>query len=610
MDEMEDEKMENRPIFKKRIHERQKDKRESKDRIKREELEKSRRQSHQQLTEKKKIERTKLLTSSQFTCANVVESGIGSCGKVVVENRFFESRSACLYAYMRKIGIDSKEIFSICMTLPILISFKQTSSSRQIMLDHFDIFFKNGKWPKNKTFFLNIANKFLDCNIEWNKRMSNSANISQYMALDSVFLGNYENMLVSLKLYGEIAGIINRRDFVEKSKKYVNLEGKLEGVDKTIDVKCKSFSPEKCLDDCILRTSSKGQKECVNKQRLRTLQEHKISDIGRYYIIDHPQRITRKIYFEPVCVMNILTGNAGIFRWYDFVNDTISPTNKYILTFPPSDFDFTFTKKGIETIFHLFNAFYYNAYISNKTGVNKGMFGYIQSWYDNCVSDNIPKDSELFVIGVSQGGALANLATYILLLNGYQNIHMYALGSPRVGDSNFMKFMEQRYGKELKTDSGNYIRFNNIIKNETFYTEFDPIAKFPPSTWSVWSYVPAIGGHLRYSDNPILKGIGGGLVFNIHSMRCYDSQPDFDAIGDLRMGPLSIRRASEFNELVPINLKCPNHWSYIHSVSAYSEWVLNGENATSSEGKSSYSDYFDSIRNLDIKPCGEEEKED
>src|SRR3990167_2491832 len=195
MDEMEDEKMENRPIFKKRIHERQKDKRESKDRIKREELEKSRRQSHQQLTEKKNIERTKLLTSSQFTCANVVESGIGSCGKVVVENRFFESRSACLYAYMRKIGIDSKEIFSICMTLPILISFKQTSSSRQIMLDHFDIFFKNGKWPKNKTFFLNIANKFLDCNIEWNKRMSNSANISQYMALDSVFLGNYENML-------------------------------------------------------------------------------------------------------------------------------------------------------------------------------------------------------------------------------------------------------------------------------------------------------------------------------------------------------------------------------------------------------------------------------
>ena len=98
------------------------------------------------MKEAREKKRTEKLSASQFTCTQVIDSGINYCKEVVKPIRYFESRSACMFAFMIKQGIPPNEIFSSCMTIPILASFiPDEKKARSVMENHFDNFFT--KWP-------------------------------------------------------------------------------------------------------------------------------------------------------------------------------------------------------------------------------------------------------------------------------------------------------------------------------------------------------------------------------------------------------------------------------------------------------------------------------
>lgn len=200
----------------------------------------------------------------------------------------------------------------------------------------------------------------------------------------------------------------------------------------------------------------------------------------------------------------------------------------------------------------------------------------------------VDENSEFFITGTSLGGALANLCAFYLRINGFKNIHFYANGAPRVGNREFREFMESGIFTE---DSGNYVRYINTIKDLGFETEFDPVCKFPPRVSSSNPFNP----FNFISDNPILKVVEWGFICSAEAIG-YSSQPDYEMIPYINPTPTP-----------PISADCSKHWDYIHSIGAYSPDIFNAQELNT--GVIKYEWNYDSLRNINIYPCNDQQDE-
>jgi len=428
------------------------------------------------------------------------------CKGILDPKTMLQSRSACIFKYL-----DSEKNSST-LTLPIILSFVKNKELVRRVVGNSDRVKIKYLLGVNKKWNSDMDKKELDYivdNIDV-KCVRMGKNIS------SEFTETYNSIL----FLEEIMGVIDKKNFVERGDYYIK-NNRIENIDKKKDILCKN--DRKCSNvNCINRTTSKGGKECINKQRYRT---------DEYYILNDT-------IYRLLCKSKIVSGYSGIFRHY--TKDNI-PTDKYTIVFP-------FFGEKIVDLFRGFNAFYLNGYITrvlckNKrhVGIIKGLYDAVNSWYKTCqtVLEAIPKKSTIYIVGCSLGGALSNIVSFLLLEKGYKNIHMYALGSPRVGDEDFREYINN---SNLSYDSANYIRFNNILSKKTFYTQFDPVIKFPVRK-----------SHKLFANNGRMRCMASGITFNPLNM--IDNQPDYEMFS--------------FSKSFPVDRKCKKLWYYVHSIPAY-----------------------------------------
>ena len=504
-----------------------------------------------------------------------------------------------MYEYLSK-KLGPSKVYRAMLTIPIIASFTNPVMAKKLIENSLYVAYPTSAVTRKRLTV--VLRKLTECNAAWNSRLDPKrvAIIRKLLQVAIPFQNPvFTETVRAASFILEIEGVIDRSDFLDKSGLYVDLrKHKVVGVDKAQDARCAGTPIDQCAATrgCKVRTSSKGSKSCVNKQRYRRVDP----DSTRSQYIFTDEQTEQKFVYESLCVFRMVAGNAGVFRRFPVDAKTGNVNRKgtrtYTFTFPP------FADGRARTLVEGFRSFYSGGYIQDvpavwngksdldKVGVQIGLYRRIKAWYEHCVVGIVPMSAEIFIVGVSLGGALANLAAFELLQHGFKNVHMYAFGAPRVGDEAFRRYMnEVRY---LAQDSANYIRFNNVLWKNKFYTEYDPVAKFPPNTWSLWGSTGF--GHLRFTNNPRLRVMAGGATF-APVLDCFYGQPDYDMIPYTASG-------YQLNHKTPIGADCERHWAYVHSMSSYSADVLLGAHYYSGN-PTTYIDRFDAIRDLRKTPC-------
>ncbi len=541
----------------------------------------------------------------------IAEAEIDTCGKLTYSDTlceskqkklWFQMRSECLYNFYLRNGLSSDKIFATMLITPIFAGFirprpGETKSARinEYVNWIYDNYFEQYKNITEAKYITDIGLQLAECNSDWFRNAFPKFNIDYDVISEDP---KYFETISHIELLQELLGVIGRETFVTKNE-YILVKNKLLKLKDKDNLECAKI---KNIPDCEENIKCVFRKKCEASNRVRSLEP---GNPNSYYIFEEPFIRDGKtkndvILYKPLSKCFIITGYSGIFRRYNVDSKgSITETNKYTIIFPPFDGQSGPQDKSIFNLFNYrfdfwngFKAFYSGQYIQdikvNTTneivGVSSGLFSFVNDWYKNCFEPlNLPLDSDFYIIGTSLGGALTNICAFYLLNMGYKNIHYYAMGSPRVGDERFKLFMEKsKKNKLIKEDSYNYIRFNYVIQNKIFNTQFDPTCKFPKNQ-------KGIIGKLDYSDTPNLRTFGGGLTLDVYDLDTYQFQKEHDMI---------------YNDpSVPVYDKCNAFWSYAHSVSAYSKNLFLG---IKQEVNVPYINDFDQIINLDKVSCDSE----
>ena len=538
-------------------------------------------------------------------CTNLDDSSIpflseSKCKGVSDKNiNWFEARCACIYQYLsQRIPV----VYTPYLIVPIILSFSNDEILVEEVLNNC---YKNIEKEKDEE-YQKIGRSLIYCNKKWNQSFGSSYEneVRDSLHIEHV-LGNekFNQTLINTQFLQEILGVINKKGYMEKTDKYIHndtLTAYVKMINKDFDETCKKSTQEECQtnENCILRTSSTGGKECANRQRYRN--GITPNDPTSYYLFVNPFDEDGMIVFKPLSKKYIISGYCGIFRQYDVVKSgkkkgREEATNRYTITFPPFGGGAGVIIRGIKTFITSGYIKDYQTGDGKTVGIHEGFYNNIQDWFVNeFLPLNIDKSSHIYIVGCSLGAALTNVASYFLMNEGYKHIHFYAHGSPRVGDERLKKYMETA---PFEVDSYNYVRINNVINMLKFYTEFDPVCKFPVKHERC--YMP--GRCLEFANNSRLRGFAGGIIFNIE-MLGFEQQKDFN---------MATSGIYEYfngkNEDIVHTRNCLFEW--IHSVGAYSSNTINGE--LTGEGNTNiYKNQFDAIRNIDFdEECGELVKE-
>lgn len=579
-------------------------------------------------------------SSSSNDPACVIQDSLPRCDQVTNPSRIFESRSACENFFLQKY---TNKFTTSFMTIPIILSLAPSSQIDQLysysirnlyynikdtsvndsegntympditskLIDEVSAIYNNDF----KTSLINLIQSLFNCNKSWNEKtdktfiQSATSNIDIKMVRDNDF---YSDLLDTQKFYKEILGVINRDNWVERENTYFDLSTSTLRAPRDWDNICSGRTNSECNKNekptlsasdppqCKLRKGT-----CINSERYRSFD----SDSSSMYIFKSADSKNGYVLFKCLFKYHMVVANSGIFQSYypkyvkigntgKFLTKYNEKSNVYTVTFPPFDFaGFGNMSDATKTVCQLASSvltFYANARLvavttkkdGKKVGVLSTMYTLLMNWYKDCFSKaNIKKDAIIRLVGTSLGGALANMAAFVLHENGYTDIHLYACGSPRVGNKDFNDYMSS--GNKLSKDSGNYIRFNSVIKNNTFYTQYDPITKFPPSSGKGYIF-----GNYEFYTTPLTRIIGSGLTWNLFD-DSYDTQPDYDHIAT----------GSKLSSQTPLRANCA-YWGQVHSVDSYNMSSFLGENLIFGEGRSKPGKYYDEcmegVKNLDI----------
>jgi hypothetical protein len=498
-------------------------------------------------------------------CLSTIK-GLSQCEKVFQYDRLLESRAACMYhLLLNKFKYPKNKIRTDLLTIPVICSFMSTKDGERFINptsieNIFKMIYKQyNKVSSQLKQLMIVEYQLYQCNVEWNNKMDKSI-VDKIKKNGQIvnFIDQGEkqlsNTLNTIEFYKQISGVIDRANYVVKGndKKSIYFskhdENKLSQVDVSLDSICAQLGPDNCKTNerCMIRKTTVESKNggfeqkmiCQNKDRVRRLDQHTYvyEDIFETGFV-----VYKLLNRYPVGV----GGNAGIFQQYNIGSKKdLKPNGKFTLTFPP------FAPKGGK-IMQFIKALNFgrklNMTFPNEDipsiGVNTAFYDLINDWFTTKFTPlKIPKSSEIFITGVSLGGGLTTMCAYILAVNGYKNIHFYALGAPRVGNNEFKEFMEKFH---FADDSANFVRYNGIIQKETFHLQADPLCKFPP----------------KFANNPRVCMFEGGFKFK-PVFSCFETQPD-------------LGYTFPWCNVLPVPPNCENYWAlYVHSMDAYAPTVM------------------------------------
>lgn len=570
-----------------------------------------------------RINSSSVLSTKKQRTANISRgclintSTFKDCSMVSEHNRLFQSRSACLYGYLKSIKFDDNyPIFSNMLTVPILLSFTNLSDKsieQNLRQAVENMFFSQQEFETIVT----MLEGLYECNKEWNIRMDSTLlnNIKNDIRIEPVFFNNqYDDILKYTQFLGESLGVINRPNFIDQTDSYLSVSNKkLAKIDPKVTAECESRQKndiKSCEKDskCILRTTSRKDvkvSECINATTFRSLR-----DVGgnRAYIQFKSNISRKKNVFMSRFVMEALGGWGAIFDEYDVKGSLLNATSKVLVTFPTYDNPTQPGKVGLVCFgVNSFRTFYSNAYLVKKNNIpiHAGFYSYIDIWYKQGFSKlSYNKTQPIHIIGTSLGGALTNVCAFYLRQMGYTNVTWYAYGAPRVGGKEYFEYMSaQKWG----VSSGNYVKFMNVIKDDgEFFTEFDPVTKYPINQMS---FISTFGYSSLFVSNPLMRCMGGGYTWN-PVLGTYDTQPDYEMFLDHKI-----------NRYTPVGADCSTHYPDLHSLGAYGYTVLAGSvdynpsdydpaiitiEAGEKLRKHAYHMYENSIRDLRLDPCKSE----
>lgn len=501
---------------------------------------------------------------------------VNTCGNVsrVIE-RLLESRSSCLYEYLKSINFDrALPIFSNMLTAPILLSFYDPPLPAPELDTILEQVCRNMKFSRRDIIdgIKRVLTGFYVCNVGWNTTMNQDELMAIKSEIDIEYVPNhsekYKNLLHYTQFLWEVQGILNRKNFKSRSNAYMidtggNIGGDIHYTPANIDADCKTrITKSDCERDllCILRKTS-GKEECIDAKLFRNLRDTQggkafmsfespfklqIDRAGNIMRTPDGKSIKKKFIYKSRFTMEIFIGGwAGIFAEYEIGRDATTNTDKAmnthkcVITFPPLNFESGEGKlESMSNYASLFKTFYSNSYLVYHKGayVHGELYKIIHKWYTDGFSKiKYPKDYEIHIVGLSLGGALTNLCAFYLSKEGYTNISWYAYGAPRVGGQKNIEFATYMSNQNWGECSGNYVKFMNVIKTDgSFFTEFDPVTTFPIHqrsllTWSGWKS--------SFKQNPLFRCMGAGFTWNPvlnRTTNTSDADPDYDLLTDIR----------------------------------------------------------------------------
>lgn len=500
-----------------------------------------------------------------------------NCPNVLDISELLQARAACIFEYLSKTRHPYKKIATF-LILPAILSFNPTPYFRKmfkIILTGITRFFQD---KKNKETFNYpslteeeiqvLGASLLELNEHWNSQMD--VNKRQYVE-ENIHLENglgdeLTLLRKSVKFYQQVFNLGEM--FEEKYSNYYAdfKDNKMVLMDNEQIQTCNQTPKDMCEKSgvCKVRFSKSEQKwHCFSREKIRSIKE------GGYYIFVDGN--TQSVY-KTIKKSVVSAGDVYIFHEHAVENETIIPTNNYVVIFPPfqqrnfgdvGNAFYNYMFRGLATVSHK-NSDVFN--IPENVSTSLAFYKEVRIFMDENIRifKNIKKNpnAEIIVIGISMGGSYANILAFLLVKYGYKNIHLYACGSPRVGNQGFNTFMTKAYAEgRLSKDSGNYIKSNTFIeydqdkKLKRFVLQYDPIAKFPTG----------------YADNPLLKAYGEGFLYNPLVFGEFKRQSDYHH----SVFPLT----EQFSKLINLNFSigknifgvrtCKKKWGDIHSVGAY-----------------------------------------
>ena len=313
---------------------------------------------------------------------------------------------------------------------------------------------------------------------------------------------------------------------------------------------------------CTLR-----KEQCIVSKKIRGINQSTAGSLKSFYLFTANKR---KFAYKTLNVFKVNLGYIVIFKEYmlDKATKELKDTNRYKILFPA----WGGSQKSFNDAYESIKSMYIRAYLTHVSGenikVHAGMWEMINRWYSEVgdIIRNIPKDADIYVVGCSLGGGMANVGALKLVLEGItvkEKLHLYAFGAPRIGN----KECGDAIIAGVSDDSYNFVRLNNmILKNNILYTQFDFVSKMPPIE-------KCLTVDCKFVDNPKIRCMSSGFFFD-PVLGTFDTQPEFSM-------SLKTNVASRFPNIVkygpPISWhNCGRLAPINHSLTIYAQYPFAG----------------------------------
>ena len=476
------------------------------------------------------------------------------CEDVLNLPRILESRIGCLMQYYCKkmfrktvseyiSDLTSKIIlYSWIFITPVLLSFSRFSEEESIrIIKTVNIQNIHGIFTRNliganfqPAHLIRVMNEMYNLCVIWNGKMDRDEIEKIKDTIDLKYLdwdhrkflqdekNEFYQPFLSANLLVDSYGVIGKPDYVSKDSYYVREgEGKNQGyfLDKHNYYCNNNISKESCenVKECAFR---KGK--CHESTLIKGINRKSIGTLKSFYNFSFINTNEPSHSYKTIDIFKTELGNITIFEEYtEGKRHQLIPTKKYRILFPalggsgdsPVSFSFNVLKK-------MYVGARLKQVSDGNVRVHSGIWNMINSWYESTkeIIRNIPKDADVYLVGCSLGGAMANVMALKLILEGnirHEKLHLYAFGAPRIGNTECGEVISGG----VSDDSYNFIKLNNIITEEDIlYTQFDFVTKMPASEFCMFS-------DCRFVDNPKIRCMSSGFFFN-PVLNTFKTQPE------------------------------------------------------------------------------------
>ena len=328
---------------------------------------------------------------------------------------------------------------------------------------------------------------------------------------------------LSANLLVDSYGVIGKHDYVSKDYYYIRNKEEKYFLEEVPVNDCEERDEKSCEESpfCLLRKD-----KCYESSLIKGINRNSIGTLKSFYNFALYDENEPSHIYKVIDIFDTGLGYITIFeeylRSYDVEPENILiPSKKYRILFPAlGDLSGSTFSHTYNTIKNMYVGARLKQVSDGNVRVHSGIWNMINSWYESTkeIIRNIPKDADVYLVGCSLGGAMANVMALKLILEGNirrEKLHLYAFGAPRIGNTECGEVISGG----VANDSANFIKLNNIISEDNrLYTQFDFVTRLPASEFCMFS-------DCRFVDNPKIRCMSSGFFFN-PVLNTFKTQPE------------------------------------------------------------------------------------